>query len=309
VTKDDIRLVGQGGGPAVIENAGDQARGVEVARPGASGATCLTNAAQRVHGSVVSGLTVNGFEDDGIFLLCVDDWLVERCSTNDNAEYGIFPSHCGAGRVTENVATGANDTGIYIGQSHDVRIDHNVATDNVSGFEIENSSGVRCDHNAAFGNTGGILSFTLPGLDVTQNADNVIEHNDVHDNNRPNTCLEPGDDVCNVPQGTGILLLAVDGNVVQHNDIHGNGSFGIGVADYCVGNGFPPGCTGGLIDETPDGNTIEHNVVLGNGTAPAPTLPAIFAVDLAWDTTGSGNCWSDNVHQTEFPSPLPGCGL
>ena len=32
-----------------------------------------------------------------------------------------------------NVATGANDTGIYIGQSHDVRIDHNVATDNVSG--------------------------------------------------------------------------------------------------------------------------------------------------------------------------------
>src|SRR4029453_15456275 len=97
--------------------------------------------------------------------------------TNDNAEYGIFPSLCGAGRVTMSVATGANDTGIYIGQSHDVRIDHNVATDNVSGFEIENSSAVRCDHNRAFGNTGGILSFALPGLDVTQNADNRIDHN------------------------------------------------------------------------------------------------------------------------------------
>src|SRR6185312_10751527 len=101
-----------------------------------------------------------------------------------------FPSHVGAGRLDHSVATGSNDTGLYVGQSHDVRIDRNLAQDNVSGIEIENSTRVRADHNESTGNTGGILSFTLPFLDVNFNSDNVIEDNSVHDNNRPNTCLD-----------------------------------------------------------------------------------------------------------------------
>jgi len=36
-------------------------------------------------------------------------------------------------------------------------------------------------------------------------------------------------------------------------------------------------------------------------------IDPVFAVDLAWDTTGSGNCWEKNKHDTEFPSPLPSC--
>jgi parallel beta-helix repeat protein len=309
VNKDGINLVGQGSEatPVILENAGGQDRGIEVARDGVSGATCLGDPAQRITKSLIRGLTVNGFDDDGIFLLCVDDWRIERCSANDNLEYAIFPSHCGKGRVTKCTATGANDTGIYIGQSHDVRIDHNVATDNVSGFEIENSSNVRCDHNRAFGNTGGILSFTLPGLDVTTNSDNRIDHNEVTANNRPNTCLDPDDAVCDVPVGTGILLLAVDRNDVAHNRVQDNDSYGIAVADFCVGNGLPPGCTGGAIDETPDDNVIRHNKVHGSGGNPDPDLNPVFAVDLAWDTTGSGNCWKKNKNDTEFPSPLPTC--
>jgi parallel beta-helix repeat protein len=309
VDRDGISLVGQSSPhkPVIIENAGGQDRGIEVARAGASGATCIDNAAERITGSLIRGVTVNGFDDDGIFLLCVDDWSIERSSANDNAEYGLFPSHCGAGRVTMNVATGANDTGIYIGQSHDVRIDHNVATDNVSGFEIENSSRVRCDHNQASGNTGGILSFTLPGLDVTENSDNRIDHNVSTDNNRPNSCLDPSDLVCGVPQGTGVLLLAVDRNRVDHNIVDGNDSFGIGVANFCVGNNLPPGCTGGAIDEDPDDNLIRQNKVHGNGGNPDPDINPAFAVDLAWDGTGTGNCWAHNKNDTEFPSPLP-CG-
>jgi hypothetical protein len=34
----------------------------------------------------------------------------------------------------------------------------------------------------------GILSFALPDLDLKRNARNVIEHNDVNANNKPNTC-------------------------------------------------------------------------------------------------------------------------
>src|SRR5439155_193122 len=160
VSTDGIRLVGENGAGAVIlENAGGQEQGIAVAKGGASGPSCLTDSTQRVQGAVVQGFTVNGFDGDGIFLLCVDNWRVEGNSVNNNAEYGIFPSHCGPGEIVHNVATGSNDTGIYFGQSHDVRVDHNLATGNVSGFELQNSSNSRVDHNTAMGNTGGILTF------------------------------------------------------------------------------------------------------------------------------------------------------
>jgi len=234
---------------------------------------------------------------------------VQDNAANDDAEYGIFPSHCGPGRVTHNVATGANDTGIYTGRSHDVRVDHNLAMGNVSGFEIENSSNVRLDHNEATGNTGGILSFTLPFLDVNANHDNQIEHNSVHDNNKPNTCLREEDAVCGVLVGTGVLVLAADDNRVEHNTVTGNGTFGIAVADFCVGQGIPPEVCATLgIEPSPDGTLTAHNTVTGNGLTPDPRLIfSAFAVDLAWDGTGTGNCWRKNVAGTQFPPDLPGC--
>jgi parallel beta-helix repeat protein len=311
VTQDRISLVGLSSPnkPVVLENPGGQKQGIAIARSGADGATCLSDTSQRVNGALVRGFTVNGFDGDGIFLFCVDNWRVEKNATHEDAEYGIFPSHCGPGQVTGNVATGSNDTGIYVGQSHDVHVDHNLATGNVSGFELENSSNSRVDHNVATGNTGGILSFTNVFLDVKQNADNRVDHNIVHANNRPNSCLDPSDEVCAVPQGTGLLVLATDRNQVDHNVVTDNDSFGIAVANFCVGNHLPPAVCDLLdIEPNPDDNQILFNVASGNGTNPSPLVDAVFAVDLAWDLTGSGNCWKHNVVGTQFPGSLPACG-
>jgi len=308
VTKDDVGLVALGGGPVVIENPGGQEQGIAIARAGASGPECLTDATQRVRGALVQGLTVNGFDGDGIFLFCVDDWRIVGNSANDDAEYGIFPSHCGPGEVAHNVATGANDTGIYVGQSHDVRIYGNLATGNVSGFELENTSHSRVDHNESTGNTGGILTFTNVFLDVKVNDDNRVDHNFVHDNNRPNTCLDPNDEVCAVPSGTGILVLAADHNQVDHNVVTGNDSFGIAVANFCVGNMLTDEqCAALDIEPNADFTQVVENVATGNGGNPSPLINPVFAVDLAWDTTGTGNCWSHNVAGTQFPDELPAC--
>jgi parallel beta-helix repeat protein len=226
----------------------------------------------------------------------------------DNDEYGTFPSRTFNGRLDHSFASGANDTGHYIGQSFDARMDHNVATDNVSGYEIENSLRVRADHNLAFGNTGGILSFALPFLDVQENSENVIAHNVVRDNDRPNTCTDPSEAVCAVPPGTGILLMAVDDNLVKRNEVTGNDSFGIAVSNICLAQNLPPEICAILdIDPDPDGNRVISNVATGNGLDPAPTLPPVFAQDLVWDLTGTGNCWSRNVFDTSFPDPLPSC--
>src|SRR6516164_7266288 len=66
VTTDDLTIAGQspGRGAVVLENAGGQDQGLAFARQGADGATCLNDAAQRLQGAHVRGLTVNGFDGD-----------------------------------------------------------------------------------------------------------------------------------------------------------------------------------------------------------------------------------------------------
>jgi parallel beta-helix repeat protein len=308
IEKNGIKLVGVPSRrhPVVLLARDGQDEGIAVGK--SSDGDCLSDASKRVHGSVIRGLTVRGFEDDGVFLICVDHWRITRVRAVDNREYGTFPSHTLTGRLDHSFASGANDTGHYVGQSSGVRVDHNVARGNVSGFEIENSSRVRADHNLATGNTAGFLSFALPGLDVKENADNRLDHNRALRNNKPNTCVEPGDSVCAVPPGTGILLVATDRNRVLANRVTGNNSLGIALSNYCVALNVPaPDCAALDIEPNPDGNRIQNNAVKGNGTAPDPTVPAVFAVDLAWDTTGTDNCWSGNRAGTTFPATLPAC--
>jgi len=311
ITKDDLRLVGarQPGQPVVLENAGGQDEGIEVAVPGARGDTCLNDPSQRIQGSTLRGLTVNGFGDNGIYLFCVDHFTIRNCETHDNVEYGLFPSHSAFGSIIGNVATGSNDTGIYVGESHDVRVKHNTAHGNVSGFEIENSARVELDHNLAVGNTAGILSFTLPLLDVNVNEDNSIHHNTSVLNNKDNTCT-PGGDVCLVPIGTGILLVSVQRNQVRDNVALGDNSVGIALVDLCTAFQLPPELCVLLGIDPPSGNRIERNIALGNGQNPdvqrlPPDTPG---ADLFWTGLGENNCWSRNLSEIDVtPIPFPQC--
>jgi parallel beta-helix repeat protein len=306
--KNGIKLIGAGSKrhPVVLAPKGDQDVGVFIGK--SNDGDCLTDASKRVHRSLVSGMTVKGFADYGVFLICVDHWRITRVRAIGNDEYGTFPSHTVNGRLDHSFASGANDTGHYIGQSTRARVDHNVAKGNVSGFELENSSRIRADHNVATGNTGGILSFTLPHLDVKSNSDNRIDHNTVFKNNRDNTCGDPGDAVCAVPPGTGILLVATDRNHVLSNKVTSNRSFGIGVTNYCVAlNLSPTDCAAIDIEPNPDGTRTIGNTAKKNGTNADSSVPEFFRVDLAWDTTGTDNCWSNNKANTTFPTPLPAC--
>jgi parallel beta-helix repeat protein len=310
VGADGVRLVGveHNGNKPVLEAQPNQSQGIAVARQGADPSTCLGDPSQRLVGSGVSGFVVKDFAKQGISLVCVDDFEIGGNVAIGNGEYGVFPSHCRRGMVIGNFATGSNDTGIYVGQSSDVLISGNVAEANVSGYEIENSTNIVLEGNTSIGNTAGILSFTLPFLDVKVNRNNRIAKNLVLANNKANTCLEPGDDVCLVPPGTGILLVAADDNTVEGNAVAGNDSFGIGVVNFCNSEQLPPDVCASLdIQPDPDGDRIVGNVVVGNAHQPSPLVQPELAVDLAWDGTGSGNCWTGNVSQTRFPDPLPTC--
>jgi nitrous oxidase accessory protein NosD len=143
---------------------------------------------------------------------------------------------------------------------------------------------------------------------VKSNQRNAIDRNDMRGNNRPNACLEAGDVVCKVPPGTGILLLATDGSRVESNRVTGNRSLGIGLGNYCVELEIAAAdCAALDIEPSSDLNRVTGNRARGNGARPAASVPSVFAVDLAWDTTGSGNCWRANLADRTFPASLPAC--
>jgi len=305
VTQDDISLIALSDSThaVVLENAGRQDHGIFFAKPRATGAQCQSDPTQRIAGAHVHGFHVRNFQGVGIYLFCVDHWAVAFNATAGNSEYGIFPSHCGPGRVHHNVASGAHDTGIYVGESLDVHVYNNIAHDNVAGFEVENSAHVRLDHNEAFHNTGGIVMFILPGLDVLVSSGNELDHNFVHDNNSPNTC-PPGDDVCVVPPGSGILDVSGDHNRIAHNEVLRNETVGIALVDFCTVF-QPPACGSLGFDPLPETTRIVRNTVLQNGTN--PQFRGIPGADLLWTGNGSGNCWEQNIASVLVPPQLPAC--
>ncbi|MEA2309201.1 MAG: hypothetical protein QOI65_1487, partial [Thermoleophilaceae bacterium] len=116
--------------------------------------------------------------------------------------------------------------------------------------------------------------------------------------------LDPEDEVCNVPRGSGIVMVAVDKNLVFDNTVKHNDTDGIALVSYCILVG-KPNCTTD-IDPNPDKNQTTDNLVKGNGQHPVEQYKDL-ASDLVWDTTGDGNCWARNTYDTSFPDELPAC--
>jgi len=292
ITTPGLKLLGQRGpegAGVIIKNPGSAANGITVS----AGAD----------GFALKNVTVRGFKDNGVFLSGVNGFLLSGVTAQDDGEYGLFPSHSAHGLIERCRASGHNDTGIYVGQSHDVMVRKSVAFANVNGIEVENSTRVTVRENETYDNVVGILVVLLPGLDVTTTSDVRVAENRVHDNNHTNFA-PPGDLASFVPSGSGILVVGAKRTTVTGNRVRGNQFTGI-----AVGSTLLLGALSGLpisgIDPDPKHVTVEHNAVTGNGgTSPIPFLPA---VDLFWDGSGVDNCWSENRFTTSFPTKLPAC--
>jgi hypothetical protein len=234
IEKNGIRLVGvpRKRHPVVLRPKGDQDEGVAVGKSGDG--DCLSDASERVHGSLIRGLTVRGFEDDGASSSARTTGGSRVCAQSTTASTASSRrTRCPGGSTIPSRA--APTTPATTSGTSRARVDHNVAKGNVSGFELENSSRIRADHNLSTGNTGGITN-------------------------------------------------------------------------YCVALNVPAAdCAALDIEPNPDGTRTRGNKAKNNGKAPDSSVPAPFAVDLAWDTTGTDNCWSGNKAGTTFPSPLPAC--
>jgi parallel beta-helix repeat protein len=294
INKPGIQLIGSGSQEVIIDNPGDAENGITVQGDG--------------DGFVLKNVTVQNFEENGVFMIRVDNFLLSHVDTKNNGEYGLFPLFCNGGTIEHCSATGHTDTGIYVGQSTNIVMEHNVAFANVNGLEIENCSNVTVSKNQSYDNVCGILVVLLPGLTIKTSTDVLLDHNHVYDNNHVNFAEPGGGFEAFVPSGVGILIVGVDNVTAQDNNIKDNNFVGLAtVSTVILGSlaGLPPEAFGD-IEPNPDGARIISNVLGNNGAAPPAGIP-LPGVDLLWDGSGTSNCWSDNHFSTSYPSPLPAC--
>ncbi len=295
VNKAGIKLMGLGDKETavIIKNPGDEEDGIKVGDAG--------------DGFVLQNVTVEDFEENGVVLDSVDNFKLSHVTAISNGEYGIFPVHSSHGMVDHCTATGHTDTGIYVGQSSDVVMQYNFAHANVNGLEIENSSDVNVIYNRSSNNVCGILVDLLPGKDIKTSSDVHVAYNTVFNNNHVNFG-EEGSLESVVPSGLGILVLGADEATVENNLVYDNKFSGITVFStvvLAVLAGIDPGTFD--IEPNPDRVHILNNVVKRNGYNPPVLDIPLPGVDLLWDGSGVGNCWSGNKFKTNAPDPLPTC--
>jgi parallel beta-helix repeat protein len=256
-----------------------------------------------IHGFTLSGIQIRNYSVNGVRLEKVQGFLIRGGVYTNNNQYGVFPVLSSNGTVELNTVSGANDTGIYIGQSTDILVRANVSKNCAIGFEVENSSRIRVEGNLATGNSTGIFVDVLPGLIVTSTSNVNVASNVVIGNNRPNLVTDPTDILFLLPSGAGILNVGGDAVVITSNEVFNNNTVGIGVIRL-------PAATAALdprIDPIPDNNQVANNVALQNGSNPDPRVAPAPGSDLAWDGSGQGNCWNRNLFRTSFPALLPSC--
>jgi parallel beta-helix repeat protein len=294
VDKNDKDLDDDAG--VIIQNPGEEENGIKVSDAG--------------DGFMLKNITVKNFEENGVLLISVDNFTISHVTAVDNGEYGIFPVHCSHGVIKHCKASGHSDTGIYVGQSSDVNIEYNTATENVNGLEIENSSDINVTKNQSYDNVCGIFIDLLPDKDIKTSTNVYIANNHVYNNNHVN--FGDTDELeATIPTGIGILVLGTDQTLVENNTVTGNGFTGIVVFSTLVLSviaDVPPEDILADIEPNPDGDKISSNNLHNNGFNP-PVIPGLPlpGVDLLWDGSGTNNCWSKNIFTTSAPSPLPSC--
>jgi parallel beta-helix repeat protein len=305
VTTPGLTIEGAPNANVVLEGSGQAWNGISV--EGAPGAP--------LDGFVLSNMTVRDFVYNGVMLVGVNNFALENITAVNNGEYGLYPVLSAHGSISGCLARGSNDTGIYVGQSSDVSVSNNFAFDNVNGIEVENSTNVRTTYNVVGGNTVGILVDLLPAFlvavpgytPVESSSNNLVAHNLVIANNRPNTAEGIG---AAEPPGTGIAVIGGDNNVLRDNFVVGNAFAGIALlsgnnllALLNLGPGTPGYSMGEAVD--PTDTLIAYNYVEGNGFL--STVPQGFPMpaDLVWTGTGLNNHWVNNTFGTSDPAMLP----
>lgn len=195
----------------------------------------------------------------------------------ENGAYGIYPVQTTNVLIEDNVAIGASDAGVYVGQSKNVIVRGNRAEFNVAGIEIENTVDADVYNNVTTNNTGGILVFNMPELQqagrVTRVYDNKVFANNVENFGHAGT------PVASVPAGTGIIVNSNDAVEIFNNEISDNKTGNVIISSLFT-TGYSDKTTSDSFDPYPESIYIYGNTFSGGGNDPDTEDLAMARVGL-----------------------------
>lgn len=246
-------------------------------------------------------LHVREYTDNGVIVEGVTGVYMHHMVAENTGTYGLYPVQSTNVLIEFCVVSGADDAGIYAGQSMNVVVRDNEVFENVLGIELENVVNGEVYRNHAHDNTNGILIILLPQLTskVSKNTlvyDNLVENNNHENFAKPNTAASK------MPPGSGIALIAADEVEVYNNNIRGNKTAGLGIFNLLIA--FDANEVD--IGPTPENIHVHNNTFENNGYDADEFLSAIGipGADILWDVSGVG-IRVDQPEADTFPPVLP----
>ncbi|KAF1052829.1 MAG: hypothetical protein GAK43_01726 [Stenotrophomonas maltophilia] len=223
-------------------------------------------------GFTIENLAIEDTKGDGLKVIGGKDIVIRNIRTEwtngpatENGGYGIYPVQTQNILLEGNVAIGASDSGIYVGQSRNVVVRNNRAERNVAGIEIENTMGADVYNNTATDNTGGILVFNMPNLQQPGRGTRVFD-NDVQGNNLANFGHK-GTPVASVPAGSGVVVNSNDDVEIFDNRIGNHHTANVIISSYFSTN-YSDKATSAGFDPYPEGIYIHGNTFGPGGDSP-----------------------------------------
>jgi len=244
---------------------------------------------QRVNGDTVEELVGVTYRKMKVEWTSPDDFT--------HGAYGFYPVNSRDILIEKTEVIGANDAGIYVGQSNNIIVTKNKVHGNVAGIEIENSNDADVFKNRCWDNTGAILVFNHPYLSQTGSHTRVFK-NKLIENNHANF---GSGTVGLVPPGTGVIVLANDSVEIFKNKIFGHVTAGIEMASHDLVEVAPP-----PFDPYPETVWIHDNKYKDNGANPTGALGAVIDFhldggrDIVWDRDIDEEKLVDGVLPEEF---------
>ena len=225
--KKNVVIKGQGMGKTILsfKNQTAGAEGIKITN--CENITLEDLTVQDSKGDLIKTMHVKGMT----FRRVKAEWTGKPKETNGS--YALYPVQCEDVLIDSCTAIGASDAGIYVGQSKNIEVKNCLAFQNVAGIEIENSLYADVHHNVATGNTGGILIFDLPDLVQKKGGHIRVFNNIIKENNLPNFAPK-GNIVAQVPDGTGMTVLATNHVEIFNNQIINNKTSSIGIISYLM---------------------------------------------------------------------------
>ncbi len=220
----------------------------------------------------IEDLAIEDAKGDALKVTQGENIIIRRVRTEwtgepktENGAYGIYPVQTTNVLLEGNVAIGASDAGVYVGQSRNVVVRGNRAERNVAGIEIENTFDADVYDNVATDNTGGVLVFNLPNLSQ-EGARTRVFRNRIEDNNRKNFG-HPGTAVASIPAGSGVIVNSKDQVEIFDNDITGHRTANVIIASM-HSSGISMQGVSADFDAYPEAVYIQGNRMAGGGRNP-----------------------------------------